>query len=63
MCSTAVFAFLIFTASILLTGLARSSTLTKILFMSQLATIVVSQAASLNRFVAIRVIDSLRNFV
>ena len=60
MCSTIVSAFLIFTVSILLTDPARSSSLTKIPSDSQLATIVVSPVASLNRSVAIQVIDSLR---
>ena len=63
MCSTAVFAFLIFIASILLTDSARSSTLTKIPSDSQLVTIVVSPVASSHRSVAIQTIDSLGNFV
>jgi len=63
MCSTAVFAFLIFIASILLTDLARSSSSTKIPSDSQRATIVVSPVASLNRSVVVQVIASLRKAV
>ena len=63
MCSTIVSAFLIFTVSILLTDPARSSSLTKIPSDSQLATIVVSPVASLNRSVVVQVIASLRKAV